>query len=997
MAVRPGRDLRTSESVRGGGYMRRFVLLGAGVLLLLIMGSVWLGCGGGGASAVAVNLTLTPIGVSLNRGATAQITVEALDANNVAVAAPPLAFHSSNPAITVSPTGLICAGQWDASFVTCFPCSNPDLVTNQCTPNSDLLPLTPPNTPANITATALTNNVTVTSTTVLVTDHEPIDSIQVMPDPGNPNPCVSQAGPATAQFTVQAFSNDPAACQRLYPPNGTAPCQVPNNTVGSVNWQASPSQVATVDAAILAATAPVTVTANAPGQGVIAGSVGVVASTVSGSSPFVTCAVTSIHVQQQNMPTPPDTETSFTAPIGGTVPLTAVVKDESGATLTNTLPLTWLTSQPALAGVSASTSQGATVQALAPGTASISAACLPPSCNVNFVPLRPVYSDDVVTANITGTTNSTVLVTTATPPPNVSSSNNIVGIGTTTNTAGATYVLPENVVVNSMVITPAGDPVLLGATCTAGSTVAADNLACSGLVRFDPTSGVVSQPVTTITGTVLTTDGTHAVVSDPTTNQVFIVTVAGPIIEATPLINISSLIAPNGATESGNTVTLTTTTPHGLTTGQSVVVAGVGVAGYNGVFQVTVPAGPSPTTLTYTNPNSGLMASGGGYVTGGASAAIAPDASKIYIVTGQGFAQNVGGTLHVYPGGTLHVYRTGLPVVNEQLSGGGSGSIDPTSTQAVSFFPTSLMAYIANSGAHVDDLVALSPLPPDNCNNDDIVSSIAVGNSPTHIAAIPNASLSPFGTSIPAMVDANSPNIDEIDLEASSASVCPLALTKLTSTPAGFTGVNSFTAKQLLVTPNSKLAIILTSDQGVLVYNVGSPPPNTSVVTLMGSPAPQPLSGGVTPDSANLYVGATDGKVHRIDLTKTPPTDAQSIAVSLCPSVNGGCNPDFLVVRPVAVVPVLTALAVKPVNPIINVGQTEQFTATGTFSDNTTRDMTNFVTWASSNQVVAVIGINTAVTPPLTTPGLARALATGTTVISATSAGIAGSTGLTVR
>ena len=322
------------------------------------------------------------------------------------------------------------------------------------------------------------------------------------------------------------------------------------------------------------------------------------------------------------------------------------------------------------------------------------------------------------------------------------------------------------------------------------------------------------------------------------------------------------------------------------------------------------------------------------------------------------------------------------------------------------------MAYIANSGAGVDDLVALSPLPPDNCNNDDIVSSIAVGNSPTHIAAIPNTGLSPFSTSIPAMVDANSPNIDEIDVDASSASVCPLALTNSFS-PNGFPNISDFAAKQLIVTPDSKLAIILadtcttgtvasctdTSHQGVLVYDLGSK--QRSVVPLSGGA--RPLSGGVTPESASLYVGASDGKVHRIDLTKTPPADAQSIAVSLCPSVTAGCNPDFVVVRPVATVATLTSLAITapgnatPNAPKLNVGGTQQFKATGTFSDKTTRDMTNFVTWASSNQVVAVIGINTAVTPPLTTPGLARALATGTTTISATSAGVTGSIGLTVQ
>jgi hypothetical protein len=991
--------------------MRRSLLLGVGVLLLLIMGAIWLGCGGGRASSLAVNLTLTPIAASLNRGATAQITVTALDANNVAVAAPPLAFHSSNPAaITVSPAGLICAGQWDASFVNCYACSNPDLITNQCPANGgNLLPLGT----ANITATASTGNVTITSSTVVVTDHEAIDSVQVSMSssiPGCTNSsatppvtacvsqtCVSQNG--TAPFVLQAFSHDPQACLRITGSTST-PCQVPSDTVGSVNWAVSPGQVATADANLKTATNPVCITASAPGQGVVAGSVGVAGSTVSGSSSFLTCALCNIHVHQQNIPTPPDTETSFTAPIGATVPLVADVFDSNNNPLTNTLALTWLTSQPALASVSQSTSQGATVQAMAPGTASISAACLPPSCNVNFVPLEPVYSDNVVTATITGTTDSTVLVTTSTPPANTSSSNNIVGIDTTTNTAGTTFILPENLVVNSMVISPTGDPVFLGTTCTAGTTIAANGLACSGLLRFDPTVSTVPVPTTTITGSVLTTDGNRVVVSDPTTNQVFIVTAAGPSIEATPLINVSSLITPTGATESGNTVTLTTTTPHGLNAGQSVLVAGVGVAGYNGVYKVDSVIGDPAlsTSFTYTDPNAGLAASGGGYVTGGVSAAIAPDASKIYIVTGQGSPQSP-------PGGTLHVYRTGLPVISQQPQPPLKPlSVDPTSTQAVSFFPTSLMAYIANFGVGVDDLVALSPLPPSNCNNDGIVSSVAVGNSPTHIAAIPNAGLFPFGTSIPAMVDANSPSIDEVDVDASSASVCPLALTN-SSTPNGFTVngsvINSFTAEQLLVTPNSQLAIILTSDQGVLVYNLGTK--QTSVITLAGTPAPQPLSGGVTPDSANLYVGATDGKVHRIDLTKPPPADAQSIAVSLCPSVTAGCNPDFVVVRPVATVATLTSLSITapgnatPNAPRLNVGGTQQFKATGTFSDKTTRDMTNFVTWASSNQVVAVIGINTAVTPPLTTPGLARALATGTTTISATSAGVTGSIGLTVQ
>jgi len=546
---------------------------------------------------------------------------------------------------------------------------------------------------------------------------------------------------------------------------------------------------------------------------------------------------------------------------------------------------------------------------------------------------------------------------------------------------GTGVALPLNSVVNSMVITPPGNSVFIGTACTAGTTTGPNGTICSGLLAFSPATGVVGSPVPGITGTALTTDGNRVVVADPSINQLLIVTEAGTFVEAVLPINISSLITPSGATESGNTVTLTTTAAHGLSVGQSVVVAGVGVAGYNGVYSVLTT--PSPTTLTYSDPNSGLAPSGGGYLTGGVSAAISPDGSKIYIVTGQGTQQK--------PGGKLYAYHAGLPLLTQDLSGNGTGSIDPTSTQAVTFFPTGLMAYVANSGAHADDVAALTQ---PTCT-DAIASSIPVGNSPTHVAALSSATLFPFGSVIPAAVDANSPNIDEVDVDATSAAACPLAITN-SFTSHSFAGVNSFTPVQLLVTPNSQIAIILTSDQGVLVYNVGTK--QTSVVTLLGGPPPpQPLSGGVTPDSASLYVGATDGNVHRIDLTKTPPADTQTIAVSLCPSVAAGCTPDFLVVRPVAIVAVLTKLVVTPVNPTISVGQTEQFTATGTFSDNTTRDMTDFVTWNSSMQSVALIGPNLTAVPPLTTPGLARAIGAGTTVITATTAGVVGSTTLVVQ
>jgi hypothetical protein len=78
--------------------------------------------------------------------------------------------------------------------------------------------------------------------------------------------------------------------------------------------------------------------------------------------------------------------------------------------------------------------------------------------------------------------------------------------------------------------------------------------------------------------------------------------------------------APTGATMVGNVATYTTTTAHGLALGDMVQVAGVGVAGYNGLWTITqVPTG---TTFKAQLDVAGLAASGGGTVTRAPLAAV---------------------------------------------------------------------------------------------------------------------------------------------------------------------------------------------------------------------------------------------------------------------------------------------------------------------------------------------------------------------------------------
>ncbi len=86
----------------------------------------------------------------------------------------------------------------------------------------------------------------------------------------------------------------------------------------------------------------------------------------------------------------------------------------------------------------------------------------------------------------------------------------------------------------------------------------------------------------------------------------------------------------------------------------------------------------------------------------------------------------------------------------------------------------------------------------------------------------------------------------------------------------------------------------------------------------------------------------------------------------------------------------LVSIQVTPADPTIAKGLTEQFTATGTYSDDSTQNITDQVTWSSSNGTVGAIS-NAA-----GSQGLATATATGSTQISATSGGVSGSTALAV-
>ena len=76
--------------------------------------------------------------------------------------------------------------------------------------------------------------------------------------------------------------------------------------------------------------------------------------------------------------------------------------------------------------------------------------------------------------------------------------------------------------------------------------------------------------------------------------------------------------------------------------------------------------------------------------------------------------------------------------------------------------------------------------------------------------------------------------------------------------------------------------------------------------------------------------------------------------------------------------PTLVSVSVSPANPSLPEGATQQFTATGTYSDNSTQILTSRVTWASSNPAATTI----------TPTGMAKGMGTGTSQITAALSGV---------
>lgn len=112
-------------------------------------------------------------------------------------------------------------------------------------------------------------------------------------------------------------------------------------------------------------------------------------------------------------------------------------------------------------------------------------------------------------------------------------------------------------------------------------------------------------------------------------------------------------------------------------------------------------------------------------------------------------------------------------------------------------------------------------------------------------------------------------------------------------------------------------------------------------------------------------------------------TAVASGAANITATVNGVTGSAALTVT---AAPTLTGIAVTPSDPTLVAGATQQFTATGNYSDGSTKNVTSSASWSSSNTSVATVSSS----------GMATSVASGTTTITATDGSVAGTATATV-
>ncbi len=402
-------------------------------------------------------------------------------------------------------TGQVCGGTWNRNTGGGVP----DYTT--CTPPSS----TPTDHLAYVTATsngAVSNPIPVyvhpVVTGIVLGGATPAGSCPTATSAGtDPGTDCSLCSPVTTGTPVSASVYDPLSClsqtklgqlvARVYSGGKTDAAHNITCQVGHITFAAQSPNIATIDETGVA-------TANQPGSTVITATVSN-SSTATQAGFLSTCPPASI---QLSVPGQPSGTNSINVAINNTQPLTTTITDTKGNPMTG-LSLQYISTTPQTIPAGSGT-----VTPTYPGSADITAVCLPSTCNPSpfseiglFGNGKPITSNPI-TVNAAGT-SSTVIYMASTQSQYVQT------YDFTTNQPAAPIKLPY--VPNSMIINLSGSGVYLGSP--------------EGLMSFSTANNLLGTTNQGIPGVVLSLspDGSTLVITDPTRQTISLVTSSGGV------------------------------------------------------------------------------------------------------------------------------------------------------------------------------------------------------------------------------------------------------------------------------------------------------------------------------------------------------------------------------------------------------------------------------------------------------------------------------------
>jgi hypothetical protein len=427
-----------------------------------------------------------------------------------------------------------------------------------------------------------------------------------------------------------------------------------------------------------------------------------------------------------------------------------------------------------------------------------------------------------------------------------------------------------------------------------------------------------------------------------------------------------------------------------------------------------------------------LDAAGKVYVTGAASSSDFPITSGAYQTTNPNnsrafvskfdMAQSGAASLvySTYLGGSNGDEGRGIAVDasgNAYIGGGTQSSDFPTTTGAIqtalnSSFSDPFLTVLNSAGTGLNYSTYLGG----SCADGDVANSIAVDSDGNPYLAgntcstdFPTYPSTAFQTSLAGTQNAF---ITKLALQGGPPTITNLSTNQegvggpviITGTNFGsIQGTSSLTFNGILASPTSWNSTTITvsvpdgATTGSLIVAVAGVASNAVNFTVLPTPSITGLSsssgpvglavtiaGGAFGTSQGTStvtfnsVAATPTSWSATNITAPVPMGATSGSVVV--TVNGvPSNPASFTVR------FLASITVYPQSSSIPVGGTQQFTAIGIFTDNTSEDLTSVSTWTSSNPSVATVS----------TTGLVSDIAVGQTIIQAAVGSVSQSFALT--